>query len=112
MGEESEKERVLLGGGVVWTETQGQYQLRTNTSAPQSSVLVLALAVTHNELVSSARFIWLYSHKLIALRDLICVGMSQKNKNKQSLGAQWRTGLGVKGWRVLRISSRQNESFM
>lgn len=53
MGEESEKERVLLGGGRVWTETQGQYQLRTNTSAPQSSVLALALTVTHNKLVSS-----------------------------------------------------------
>lgn len=35
----------------------------------------------------------LYSHKLIALRDLICVGMSQKNK-KQSLGGTMEDGVG------------------
>lgn len=34
--------------------------------------------------------------------------MSQKNKTNKVWGAQWRTGLGVKGWRVLRISSWQN----
>lgn len=94
-GRRARKERVLLVGGRVWTETQGQYQLRTNTSAPQSSVLALAWA-TQNKLVSSSRpyaFVRLYSHKLIALRDLICVGMSQKNK-KQSLGGTMENGVG------------------
>ncbi len=32
----------------------------------------------------------------------------KKTKTNKVWGAQWRTGLGVKGWRVLRISSRQN----
>lgn len=100
------EERVLLGGGRVWTETQGQYQDK-HISPTKQRVSVSIFCYTQQTGIKPA------SYGFIRISWLRCMtwfvsAWVKKTKTNKVWGAQWRTGLGVKGWRVLRISSRQN----